>query len=161
MSEAGEELVQVRLLGFPLGIFRSSQEHWDGLMREFALLVMDPVAGSHEVPARLLVLVEELMSTYGGFGTGTDDERDQALARGDLSVDLSYSVPVHAGRAAQHLAGMLDEADEFCRQGEELLTLARSQEVRRFEQWYLEEFIDQLSGSEPRPYAVWLATQSG
>ena len=43
---------------------------------------------------------------------------------------------------------LLDLADDFCRQ-ERLLSLARSPEQRRFQTWFLAEFVRQASGAAP------------
>lgn len=51
--------------------------------------------------------------------------------------------------ASKSLGAMLDEADEFCRQGKHLLTLAADEELVRFRRWYLAQFIDQAEGKPP------------
>lgn len=149
-------LVAVRLVGFPLDLFRRSREHWDGLVREFTLLTLRPSEG-HQVPVRLVKLISALTESYSPFTGATERERDRAMARGDATVDLTYLVPVHARQAALDLEAMAEEADEFCRQGEELLTMARPAEVRRFGQWYLSQFVDQIEGRSPRSWPDWVA----
>lgn len=148
------DLVAVRLLGFPLDLFMRSREHWDGLVREFTLLTLRPSEG-HQVPVRLVELIRALTEAYSPFTGATDRERDRAMARGDATVDLTYLVPVHARQAALDLEAMAQEADEFCRQGEELLTMARPAEVRRFGRWYLGQFVDQIEGRPPRSWPEW------
>lgn len=150
------ELVPVRLVGVPLDIFRRSMEHWDGLIREFTLLAMRS-SEAHEVPARLLNLVDALTDAYTPFTGGTDRVRDEAMARGDATVDLTYLVPLHARQAVLDLEAMAEQADDFCRQGEELLTMARPAPVRRFAQWYLSQFVDQLDGGPPQSWQEWSA----
>jgi hypothetical protein len=44
---------------------------------------------------------------------------------------------------------MLDEADEYCRQGKHLLTLASDDELVRFRWWFLDQIIDQAAGKPP------------
>ncbi|MDP9441273.1 MAG: hypothetical protein M3P34_03640 [Actinomycetota bacterium] len=47
---------------------------------------------------------------------------------------------------------MLDEPDEFCRSGNQLLTLATPPELLAFRRWYLREFNAQLQGQPPLPW---------
>ena len=43
---------------------------------------------------------------------------------------------------------LLDLADAFCRE-ERLLSLARTPEQRRFQRWFLGEFVRQVQGEAP------------
>jgi hypothetical protein len=52
---------------------------------------------------------------------------------------------------------MLDEADEYCRSGQALLTLETPPDAKLFRQWYLDEFIGQLSGAPPTPWPEYAA----
>ena len=47
---------------------------------------------------------------------------------------------------------MLDEADEYCRRGDHLLTLATPPEELRFRRWFISEFVDQVNGAPPTPW---------
>lgn len=158
-QEAGEDVVAVRLLELPLRLYERAREHHEELVRELALLTLAPAAhqggheGGHEVPQRLLRLVRELTESYSGTTTAADAVRDAALERGDRQVDLSYEVPRSAAQALRRLRAMLDEADEFCRQGEHLLTLAAAPDVARFRRWYFSEFLRQIEqGLAPTPW---------
>src|SRR4051794_2665337 len=85
-------LVHVRLLNYPLRLAERTQEHFEGVKREFALLAIgtsiDP--GAH-VATRLLEIADEL-SSYEGSPTA-NATRDAAQRRGDRTVDLDYDVP--------------------------------------------------------------------
>lgn len=150
--EAAPELVKVRLLRFPLDLSVQSSEHFDGLKREFALLTIradEPTA----VPKRLLELVDALTDRYSGMTENTNRERDEAIERGERVLDeLTYVVPAQVADACIELSSMLDEADEFCRQGEVLLTLATPPTVLAFRRWYLGEFVGQVRGLFPLPW---------
>jgi hypothetical protein len=52
---------------------------------------------------------------------------------------------------------MLDEVDEFCRQGKHLLTLATPPELVAYRRWYLGEFIAQLAGRPATPWPDYAA----
>ena len=148
------ELVEVRLLGLPLDVYRRSAEHHDELQREFALITegrREDVGGDDAVPARLLALIADLVVRFSGFTAGTTTELRAAAARGDASIDLTYLLPAEVGPAAREFDHMLDEADEFCRAGD-LLTLASPPDVLAFRRWFLGEFVAQLAGAKPTPW---------
>jgi hypothetical protein len=46
---------------------------------------------------------------------------------------------------------MLDETDEFCREGA-LLTLAPPEDVVAFRRWYLAELVEQVAGRPAQPW---------
>ena len=145
--------VQVRLLQFPLLVYRRAQEHFDELLREFALLSIDSsgTVPGHEVPRRLRELVDELGQRFARATQDATGQREEALRAGLTSVDLTYNVPPQVREGSLALARMLDEADEFCRRGE-LLTLATPPEVVEFRRWFLDEFVAQADGAAPTPW---------
>ena len=143
-------LVTVRILGMPLATMQRSAEHSDELLREFALIRED---GSDHVPSRLLDLIEELRTRFGGFSEGPRQAMYDAIERGEATIDLQYDVPAEAGAAARRLGDLLDEADEFCRSGE-LLTMVTPPEDQAFRHWYLAEFERQIAGEPPRPWSA-------
>jgi hypothetical protein len=145
------ELVEVRLLGLPLQVWQRTQEHVDGLLREFMLIVQDDEARA-ATPGRLLGLIEELTAGYGEFSEEQRRQMEDALARGEAEIDLTYQVPPGAAGAAQLLGDMLDEADDYCRRGDHLLTLATPAEALRFRRWFIGEFVDQVAGRPPTPW---------
>ncbi len=149
MSAGGPELVDVRVCQFPLDVYRRAAEAFEGLQREFTLVAMRTPA-AEEVPSRLLELVETLTGEYGGLNDGADQIRDAAIERGETSLDeLVYRLPRNAAEACIALNDMLDEADEFCRQGDVLLSLASPPEAVAFRRWYLGEMGAQLRGQPP------------
>ena len=147
-----DELVEVRLLGLPLEIWQRSQEHVDGLLREFALIVQDAEARA-ATPGRLLALVQELNAGYGEFSAEQRLAMEAAFERGEAAIDVTYRVPPAAAGAAQALGDILEEADEYCRRGDHLLTLATPPEGVRFRRWFVGEFVGQLGGARPRPWS--------
>jgi hypothetical protein len=76
---------------------------------------------------------------------------DAALDAGERCRDLTYRVPADAGPAAQTLAGLLAEVDDFCA-AELLLTEPRGPELRAFTAWWSDEFTQQCEGLEPVPW---------
>lgn len=145
------DLAEVHLLRFPLALWSQSQEHVDELLREF-LLIAESEEDHPSVPRRLVSLVADLTATYAGFSSPTEQQRDEALARGEREIDLVYRVPVSAAQAIRHLGDMLDEADGYCRQGSHLLTLQTPPDQLAFRNWFLAEFLVQLAGERPTPW---------
>jgi hypothetical protein len=142
--------VTVTLLNFPLQVFAKARTHHDELMREFALLAFAPPQErpGHAVPAALLDLVQTLGVRYAGIGERTDARRDEALDRGELSMDLSYVVPRSVGTAMRELDDLMTKADAFCRSGD-MLTLAATPLEVDFRAWFLQEFTNQSRGEAP------------
>lgn len=143
-----ELLHQVWLRRYPLLLGRRASEHYESVFREFALLAT--VEPGPSVPRRMLALIDELGRRYAR-NNAHEQQRDAALARGERSLDIELQVPVSAGEVGRRLEGMLDETDEFCRQGK-LLTLAPANDVVAFRRWYIDELARQLDGAEPQPW---------
>jgi hypothetical protein len=76
---------------------------------------------------------------------------DEAVQRGERTLDLTYLVPADVVEAADQLETLMAEADEFCR-SEHMLTLPRPALLVQFARWYLDEFRRQVSGRPPRPW---------
>ena len=152
-ATADEPTVEVRLLNFPLPLFLRARERHDELQREFALMAIRPPEArhGHEVPARLLELIDVLGRRYAGASDRSDAERDAAIERGEVSIDLTYRLPPSAGQALRQLDQLMEDADAFCR-SEDLLTLAATPIETKFRRWYLEQFTVQLAGGEPTPW---------
>jgi len=134
----------------PLAVQVRSTQHFDELMREFALISMDtdrarPTDGiARRVPERLLALVEELTTSFSAFTAAVTAERDEAVARGDSEIDLTYHLPATAVAACRELEDILTEVDDYCRSGQHLITLATPPESLAYRQWYLGEFVAQI-----------------
>jgi hypothetical protein len=148
------DLVEVHLLGLPVDVHRAASEHGDELQREFALLqVQQADRETPDVPARLLALIDDLGERFAGFTESTESELEDAIDRGDETVDLVFRVPADAKEAAEALGTLLEEADEYCRSGG-LMTLATPAEAVAYRRWYLEEFSRQIAGEPPSPWSA-------
>lgn len=143
-------LVTVRLLQFPVDLWARADSETRDLLREFVLISIDQ---EHDVPRQLLALVNELQQGYGSMSTAQTARLEAARAAGeDVIAELTYEVPAEIGAGVLRLGQLLDEADEYCRRGEHLLSLASSQSAKAFREWFLEEFSRQLAGEEPIPW---------
>ena len=152
---AGVELVTIRLIGLPVPLQAKAQEHADELTRELMLIGEQMrQRGDHAgLPARLVALVEQLTGTYSSFTAEQEQQLADAIATRVPTIDLIYAVPAEVGDAAKSLGAILDEADEYCRAGEHLLTLPTPPDLVRYRQWFLDQFVNQVGGAEPVSFA--------
>lgn len=148
--EADDILHTVKLLRVPVRILDAGRQHHQELMHEFALLAVAEDL-TDDLPQRMLELIDTLGRRYAETGDAPNAEVDAAIARGAVTVDLTYEVAEHVVEAADHLESLMAEADEFCLR-EQMLTLQRTELVRRFSSWYLEEFRRQIRGEPPTPW---------
>ncbi len=158
---AGAELVAVHLLRVPVALHARAQEHGEALGRELRLIAEQlrpdgagpAAARTHaELPSRLVELVALLGQQYSGFTVEQEDALEAAAADGVPELDLVFRVPSSAGAAAVALGAVLAEADEYCRAGQHLLTLATPPDLVTYREWYLDEFTRQIAGAPPRPW---------
>ncbi len=142
------ELHEVWLRRYPLRLGARASEHYESVYRELALLASSD--DGPPVPGTLLVLLEEL-DRRSARNNASEQVRDEALARGEDSLDIELHVPADVVEVAQRVEQLLDEADDFCRDGT-LLTLEPSGDVVAFRRWYISELVGQLAGEPPRPW---------
>ena len=147
-----DDLFTVRIVGLPLSEQVAASQHFDELIREFAYLHADDGDGTG-VPARLIKLRDDLVGQFESFTQRSNVLRDEAIQRGDATVDLTFEIPRAAADAANDLGALLDEADEYCRSGDHLLTLAPPERALRFRRWYLGEFTRQTDGQPATPWS--------
>lgn len=152
--EDQQTLVEVRLVDFPVRLYRRAAEHNDELLREFAL-VEDLHRETGGVPGRLADLMRQLQQRFSVFTAQPRAALEEAQANDVQEIDLTYRVPPAAREAVITLGQLLDEADEFCRSGEDLLTLATPPDAVAFRRWFLSEFLRQIDGAPPTPWPAW------
>jgi hypothetical protein len=143
-----DDLVEIQIVGMSLPALQDAGEHHDELFREFRLILSREPSPGHDVPRRLLDLIEELDQRFSGFSLAQQAELDAAIERGDQSIDLVYRLPREVREAVVRFAELLADADEYCRNGD-LLTLAPPPEAVAFRNWFLNEFVAQIDGAPP------------
>lgn len=148
-----DELVDVLLVDLPLDVYRRSQQHSEELARELRLIASAPEE-AESVPRRLRRLIYELAARYGPLNPGARRHLRLALERGEARTDVLYRVPRRSADDVQALDALLREADEHCRAGGGLLTLATPPEALAFREWVFGEIVGQIGGAEPRPWTV-------
>jgi len=140
--------VHVEVREVPLRTLHASQTQWDELRREVRLLSL-----AHEddypLAKNLSGLFAELDRVLReGIHSGAIES---ALASGEATTDLLVDVPKASADTIEQFLDLLDLADEFC-QKQRLLSLARTDEQRRFQRWLFGEFVRQQRGESPRPW---------
>lgn len=146
------EIVDVRVLGLPLDVYLEAEQHNDAVIRELTLIVQSAGApGGLEVPRRLLEVANEVRASFGPASDGLRAQVEDAIRRGDETVDIHTSVPRRGWQALVRLADWLDEVDRFCVEGR-LLTLESSPRLRRFRAWYAQQVVDQMQGLPATPW---------
>lgn len=145
------ELITVQLLQLPIDVQVRSSAHHDALIREFQVIrAGEP--DDKSVPHQLIALVDELTERYAGLGDSQRAVFQAAVDEGHTAIDLSYPVPPEVGPALVRLAELMAEADEYCRTGAHLLTLATPPEAVRYREWFCGQFVDQIAGAQPVPW---------
>jgi hypothetical protein len=159
-ARPGDEnaLATVRLLGIPLKLHARATEHGEELQREFALIAQGRERSDNrtDMPRRLLSLIATLQGDYSAFTGEQEDLLENAIRSGQSTLDLTFRVPAGAAEAAAALEALLDEADDYCREGKHLLTLATPSDLLAYRRWYLREFVDQIRGAAPKPWSTHL-----
>lgn len=128
------------------GVLSMRRRYFD-LRRELRLLQL-----SHEGD---YPVARELVALFGDYEDQLPPEvgraaRDAQSAQ-ETHFDIVAVVRNEAGPLFKQMDKLFDLADEFCR-SEQLLALARSDEEREFQHWFLGELVDQLAGKPPSPW---------
>jgi len=139
------ERVRVEIKDVPLASYVAFQHHFRELRREVRLLSL-----AHESHYPLAKSLSDLFGSLDrqlrdGIGV---EQIDAALAQGLESTDLVVHMPRATAATLHRFVELLDLADEFCR-AERLLSLARTSEQRKFQVWFLKEFVRQAQGEPP------------
>ncbi|MGH3665739.1 MAG: ATP-binding protein [Egibacteraceae bacterium] len=119
-----------------------ADEHLNDLMRELELIRL----GTHRQttssapPARLLELVDQILTRYAGARLGSRQGAEEALAQGHSTVDLDLALPPPAAEAGEHFLGLLEELHDYAREGV-LLTVPPPQEVVDFQRRWVEQVV--------------------
>ena len=137
--------VRVQILGVPLRLYIEFQQHFRELRREVRLLAL-----AHEDAYPLAKSLSDLFGTLDRHlreGIGVE-QIEAAIGKNLSATDLVVHMPRATARTLSRFVELLDLADDFCRQ-QRLLALARTAEQRRFQTWFLCEFVRQADGAEP------------
>lgn len=145
--------VFVRLRGMPLLQYRDFRRHYGDLRREVRLLSLahqDDYPLAHEL-SRVFDLFENHIDHAGIAGSV-----EAGLAAGRATGDFMLTVGQPAADLSHQMRDLLDLADAFCRT-QRLLSLARSEQQRDFQRWFLGEISAQAAGEAP---TAWVEQRS-
>jgi anti-sigma regulatory factor (Ser/Thr protein kinase) len=143
--------VVIALLRAPVQEMIRTAAHYDALYREFRLILeLDP-SRRQGIPGRLLRLIDELGTSFLGYGRSTLETWDTALRDNRAEVDIEFRLPVEAGPFVERYDALLDEADEYCERAE-LLTIAPTEEAVAVRRWAFAQVASQCRGEPPAPW---------
>lgn len=146
------ELVTVRVQSFPLQVHARAQQQSAEMQREMQLVMGQEELHPGSVPSRLLEVSNVLTERYAGLTEEQERRIEEGIAAGEERLDeLVFRVPPHVREAVDQLSAILDEADQWCREGK-LLALATPPDLVEYRTWYLQEFARQADGQAPRPW---------
>jgi hypothetical protein len=152
-SEAApsNEPVTFYVKGLPIAVQVRAQEHADGLTRELTLVgaALRRGGNTRELPSRLVDLIEQLSARYSMLTVEQEKQIAEAIAQDHDTIDLTYLLPAAAAAGVQALGDVLDEADDYCRAGGLLLTLATPDDLVIYRRWFVSQFTGQLAGQPP------------
>jgi anti-sigma regulatory factor (Ser/Thr protein kinase) len=139
---------EVALLGAPVQAMIRTGAHYDAVYREFRLILeLDPTR-RHAVPGRVLGLIDELGTSFVGFGRYAEEAWETAVREGRETVDLRFRVPPGAAFFVEHYDELLDKADDYCRRAA-LLTVAPTDEALAVRRWAFGQVVQQCRGEAP------------
>lgn len=152
MSDTVKVVGYAVLRDYPLRLWLKQQEHSDGLLREFQLLIGGQEAGAEtSAPAQLVGLAEMFTTRFGTLINEINEERHAAIDRGLDRMDSRVPLPEGTPQLLEQVSQVMRVVDEYCGAGE-LLTLARPPELIAFSDWSLGELTAQYHGAEPTPW---------
>ena len=146
-----DDLVTFSVNGLPIAVQARAQEQADELTRELTLIgaQLRHEGNTRDLPALLVDLIEQLTAQYSMFTVEQEQQIADAIAQGHDTIDLTYRMPASAATAATALGDILDEADDYCRAGQHLLTLATPDDLVAYRRWFLSQFTGQAAGQPP------------
>lgn len=145
-----DSAAEVRLLGVPVPLWKRTSLHHDAVNRELEIIRAGLSEGAP--PSRLQRVVMDLEGRFGDVSGGNRDALEAAFQRGDAFLDLTFTVPVIVSELIERLSEALDAVDEFCRDKQDLLSLASPPEMVEFRKWLLTEVTRQVQGLRPTPW---------
>lgn len=139
------DLMDFRFPNLPVTSYLEFQRHFRELRREVRLLAL-----AHESTYPLAPQLAGVFDTLGRplLGGHGSPEVEQAIAQGRTQADATIVMSRSTALGVRNLLELLDLTDAFCRE-ERMLTLARTPEQRRFQEWFLGEFAEQARGHAP------------
>ena len=139
------------LLDYPLQLWAEQQEYFDGLLREFRLLLMsaEQNPGESSAPKELIELADMVTRDFGDSIVAINAERAAAHAAGRDRMDSSFPLLDALPALLDRIGRVLTASDRFCDEARMLIT-ARPPHLVQWWEWLHEEMVRQCSGQPPR-----------
>ena len=148
LTSGDPDLLEFEIHDVPLRAYVAFQRHYRELRREVRLLAL-----AHETDYPLAKTLSDLFGSleqplHDAMGV---DQIEAALAADSTTTDVHVVMDTTSAETIGRFIELLDLADAFCRE-EQLLSLARTPEQQRFQEWFLGEFVRQARGEDPLPW---------
>jgi hypothetical protein len=143
--------VQIELLGAPVMAMTRAGAHYDALYREFRFILELDQSKRQLVHGRLLRLIDGLGSQFLGFGPDAQETWERAIRQRRDTIDLHFRLPAEAAPFVEQYDQLLDEADSYCQEADEL-TIVASPETLAVRRWAFAEVVRQCRGGSPTPW---------
>lgn len=147
--------MQLQLLNFPIDRFQRANQHAAAVQRELDVLRVEGARAGH-VPRGSDQIVADLDTRFTGYRATMDilaSLVEQGVDHADVEIPV-LGEPEERAVAVQALADLLDEIDEYCEAGDQLLTIVTPPDLREFRTWLFAEVIGQLRGAAPSPWTA-------
>lgn len=143
--------IEIALLEAPVQEMIRTSAHYDAIYREFRLILeLDP-SRRQAIPGRLLGLIDELGTSFVGYGRSAEETWETAVREGWETVNIRFRLPRQAAFFVEHYDELLDEADRYCQRAE-LLTIAPTDEALAVRRWAFGQVVRQCRGEGPTPW---------
>ena len=139
------ERMTLRLLGVPAKLFGELRRYHFEVRRELRLLAM---TAPDDYPLATKITNIFVQADRERRSSAGVTQLDQAIARGDTSVDLEYQVPISTPETMGQIRDLLREVYQAF-STEHLLALQPPQVLVDLQVWYFTEFERQGNGEEP------------
>lgn len=150
IEEAPPDWKTIRMVDVPARLMVASEQQLSDLVREAQLAVAGP-APALPGGRRTTALMQAISDRYAGQRGMGWSRAVQALSEGRDLITFEVPVPPEIGEDARVFLGLIEDAEELCRQGR-LLVMPAPEELRFFRRWAVDEVLRQLDGAEPSPY---------
>jgi hypothetical protein len=142
----------VQLLGVPVRLFLSAEQHASDLLREATYVVAQGKGPDDSVYHRFLQAARAARMRETTARNEIGDLVEEAFVRGDESVDLTLPAHEQVAMIAEGWSALLDAMDAECYSGR-VLSLPASPELVRFQHWFCEQICGQVrAGLSPTPF---------
>jgi hypothetical protein len=137
--------MQITLLGVPAKLFGELRRYHFEVRRELRLLAM---TAPHDYPLATQITDIFVQADRERRSSAGISRLDQAIARGEVSIDLTYQVPLSTPATMARIRDLLSEVYQAF-SSDHLLALRPPEVLVDLQVWYFTEFERQGDGRNP------------